>query len=105
MLRSLWSRAVEFVYNSITSLFRTQAEIDTEVNNFLAQSGTVTDNPAEIPASAKRRKNGVFVSPDDAAAWLTRSAIPSEYVTILAIPEWEDDNTYYHIYVIDGGDL
>lgn len=105
MLRSLWQRALDFVYNSVTSLFRTQAEIDTEVQTFLGDFGTVTDDVANVPASARRRKNGIFVSPDDTASWLGRTGIPSAYVTIVELEDWEDDNTWYHIYVIDGGEL
>jgi hypothetical protein len=105
MFRSLWSTIRDRVWNSITGLFRTQTEIDTYNRTDLSSSGTVIQNPADLPGSAKRRKNGIFVSPDDAKDWLKRAAIPTEYVTILEIDDWEDDNKYFHIYVIDGGDL
>lgn len=105
MLRSFWQRAVDFVYNSVASVFRTQAEINTEVSAFLGDKGTVTNDPGAIPSDARRRKNGIFVSPDDTAAWIDRTGIPSAYITILEIEDYEDDNIWYHIYVIDGGDL
>jgi len=105
MFRSLWQNIKDRVYNAIASLFYTQAEIDTETAARLAGVATVTDDFGEVPADARRRKSGLFVNPDDAIEWLDRNHIPSAYVTILELPDYEDDNTWFQVYVIDGGSL
>jgi hypothetical protein len=99
MLRSLWQRVKDFVYDTVNAIFYSQPEIDDIIDDFLSNYGTTHTDPSTLPGGASRRRKGVFQHPDDVSDYLDRGGIPAEYVHILKVDLWEDDNVWYHVWV------
>lgn len=98
MFRGIWQWAKDNLVDPITNLFRSQEDIDDRLDAKLGQWGSVVSDPTEIPTGAKLR-GYTFISPDDAIAYL-KGGIPAEYVTILKVPDYnEDGDIGYKIYV------
>lgn len=102
-LRSVWNRVVNIVYDSIGLVFRSQEEIDVEIEDILADYGTYHADDTSLPAEATIRGNGIFASIADLTIYLDGGP-PSNYVHILELPDYMDDDKYYQIYV-EGGDF
>jgi hypothetical protein len=102
--RSFWKKAAETVYDTVASLFRTQAEIDDEIEtDFTSLGYTFTYDATDIPINDgyKRRKRE-FLAPEDAIKYITDGGIPANYVYILALPDWTDEgDTVYQVWVQD----
>lgn len=102
MLRAIWQRAKDYIYDSLLGVFRSQAEIDQSIEDQMSDYGTVVYLPTDIPNTAKRRRVQ-FWSHEDAIHWIDDGGIPPDYVYILVQPDWDaEGNSAYFIYVEDG---
>lgn len=102
MLRSIWQRAKERVWNAVTSLWRTQEEIDEYIyQEFIDQGYTVESNPANVPGDGKWR-NREFWYPDDAIKYAGDAGIPPSCVYVIPFEDWDDEgNTMYKLYILE----
>lgn len=101
MLRGIWQKVKERIYDSVSSVFRTQEEIDVVIADELGEVGTVVSNPAELPAGGHYRSRE-FYFVDDLKLYLNNGGIPSNYVYIIEFPDWDEDgNTMYKLYITE----
>lgn len=100
-LRSIWQSLKDLVYDAVSDVFRTQEEIDEEVEGNLSTWGTVVYDQGDVEPSARLRPT-TFISHIDAISWIQRAGIPPHYVWIYAEEDGDDDNYLYRIYVKDG---
>lgn len=101
MLRSLWQRMVDRVYDAVQSVFRTQSEIDDYIEDELSAIGTIEYNPANLPANGTYRSRE-FWAIEDLNKYVTDAGIPPSCVFIVPFPDWDDEgNTMYRLYVLD----
>lgn len=104
MLRGIWQRVKDTIYDSVLSVFRTQEEIDEVIEDRLSQYGLIVDSALDIPTSAKMR-NKLFWTEEDLIKYITDGAIPAGACFILRLPEWDDEgNTAYKLYVSPNSD-
>lgn len=101
MLRSYWQNIKDRIYDSVTSLFKSQADIDIDIENDLLNWGNVVYDPMDIPTGASVRKR-VFWAPEDALRYVEDGGIPASVVTF-EVRENADDkgNSAYIVWVED----
>lgn len=99
MLRGLWQSLKDTIYDSVSSLFRSQEDIDIIIENELMNWGAVVYDAGDIDPAATYRKHE-FWSHKDAIAYVKRGGIPGEYVTFLIEPDADEEgNTRYTVWV------
>lgn len=101
MLRPLWSRIKDTIYNAVASAFYTQSEIDDNIETRFTDAGVTYTTDSEDVSGYKRR-NRQFFNAEDALHYI-EDGIPKQYVLVLAIADWDDEgNTVYFVFVEEG---
>lgn len=99
MLRGIWQKVKDTVYNAITSTFRTQEEIDEIIETDLSAVATVYTSPDQVPADFKMRARE-FWNVNDVERYLGDAGLSPEYVAVVPFPDWDDEgNTMYRVYI------
>lgn len=101
MLRPLWQRIVNTVYNAVSSVFYTQEEIDDNIEDRFTETGVSFTYDSGSLSGFKARKRQ-FWTAEDAIKYIL-DGIPVEYVTVLILPDWDNEgNSAYIVYVEEG---
>lgn len=97
--RPFWVNIRNTVYNFVSSVFRTQAQIDTIIATGLETYGTFVPSGGALPPLAKSRPR-LFYDPQDAIKYVTDAGIPANYVYFVAYPAGgSSGDTYYRVYI------
>lgn len=102
MLRGIWQSVKERIYDTVNSLFRTQAEIDDVIEDDFADEGyTTLFDPSQLPADGKWRARE-FYFPEDVKKYISDAGIPPSCVFIVEFPDWtEYGDTMYKLYILE----
>lgn len=100
--RSFWQNIRETVYNFVSGVFRTQAEIDTDIEAQLSNYGTVVGGGNPLPPGARSRPR-LFYDPNDAIKYVSDAGVPGNYVYFVIYDQGgTDGDTYYRVYIEEG---
>ena len=100
MLRSIWQRAVDYVYDAVSAVFKTQDEIDLTIEGELSKVGTYHDGVEDVPLTATLRPRQ-FWYPEDVVKYVADSGIPTSCVHIAKRDNWDEDgNPIYQVYIL-----
>lgn len=100
MLRSIWQRAKDIIYDTVNSVFRTQSQIDDEIEARISDFAfNLYFDANDIPADAKIRQRQ-FWTIEDLERYVKDGGIPPACVHVLAIDDWDDEgNRVYRAYI------